>query len=596
MRTGNHSRLLILVTALMIIVSSFTFTSFAEGDETVVNLVDIVDVWTALEYDSEFGFSAEINPNAAGLTDQIAIEKEEWFGDDGSCISSDNPKNPSANCSYSYSITVRAKEGYIFDPESGFVFVLGGTEYDTSNLSVGYNDENHAVSISGFIDPVLVEGGDEAEDCTDYEYRLIGNGEIEITKYIGSEIDVSIPEEIGGHTVTSIADFAFNRSSINKLKIEGNVEHIGKFGGIGQFVVTEDNPNYSARGGVLFNKEGTELVLYPGERNSVHYSVPNGTIIIGENAFAFTRDRIRQLDLPETVTEIKKNALPDVRRLYLVLPKSLSSLDENSADNKGKNYTIYFRGTEDEWKALNADFYGNAIMVFKYDKTGLKISKTTVNCTLGERPFVTLTYSNGDPVKEEDIRIYDNDDYDIASLWFGNQYNKIALHIYPYKIGTLKACIITGGFAQDITVNITGETPVGKTKINGLESSVVYTGKPIVPSLSVYVGNNFINYNNYTYVLKNNTKVGTAKLTITGKRRLSGSITKTFKILPKGTSIKSVSSAKNAFTVTWNKNAKETSGYQIQYGLKKDLSDGKTVRITNNKTVKRKISKLKAKK
>ena len=100
----------------------------------------------------------------------------------------------------------------------------------------------------------------------------------------------------------------------------------------------------------------------------------------------------------------------------------------------------------------------------------------------------------------------------------------------------------------------------------------------------------------YTVTYKNNTKVGTATVTVKGKGNYTGSRKATFKINLKGTTISKVTAGKKKLTVTWKKQAKQVSGYQIQYGMKKDFSDAKKVTVSGAKTVKKVIKSLKEKK
>lgn len=92
-------------------------------------------------------------------------------------------------------------------------------------------------------------------------------------------------------------------------------------------------------------------------------------------------------------------------------------------------------------------------------------------------------------------------------------------------------------------------------------------------------------------------KVGTYKVKITFKKPYSGSYTKTFKINPKGTSLKPLKIAKKKLTVKWTKQAKETSGYQLQYTtdakFKKSI---KTKTITKNSITSATLKSLKSKK
>ncbi len=63
----------------------------------------------------------------------------------------------------------------------------------------------------------------------------------------------------------------------------------------------------------------------------------------------------------------------------------------------------------------------------------------------------------------------------------------------------------------------------------------------------------------------------TVKVTLKGDN-YSGTKTCTFEIQPKSTSLTSRSGQKKAITVKWKKQAKQTSGYQIQYGTKKNFA------------------------
>ena len=55
-------------------------------------------------------------------------------------------------------------------------------------------------------------------------------------------------------------------------------------------------------------------------------------------------------------------------------------------------------------------------------------------------------------------------------------------------------------------------------------------------------------------------------------------------------------SGKASVTVKWKKQTSQTTGYEIQYCLKKNFKGAKIVRVTNNTTTKKKIKKLKSKK
>ncbi len=102
------------------------------------------------------------------------------------------------------------------------------------------------------------------------------------------------------------------------------------------------------------------------------------------------------------------------------------------------------------------------------------------------------------------------------------------------------------------------------------------------------------------FKLNNNTvstaKVGNGKALIYGIGKYCDTMTVTFKIVPKATKLTKVTAARKGFTAKWNKQTAQTTGYQLQYSTKKSFKNAKTVTVTSNKTVSKKIGKLKAKK
>ena len=98
----------------------------------------------------------------------------------------------------------------------------------------------------------------------------------------------------------------------------------------------------------------------------------------------------------------------------------------------------------------------------------------------------------------------------------------------------------------------------------------------------------------YTVKYKNNKKSGIATVIVSGKGAYIGTVTKTFKILPKKTSFtKSVSVNAGEIELSWEK-ADSATGYEIRYStdskMKKNVQ--KKV-ITRNKNTTLKIKKLK---
>lgn len=97
-------------------------------------------------------------------------------------------------------------------------------------------------------------------------------------------------------------------------------------------------------------------------------------------------------------------------------------------------------------------------------------------------------------------------------------------------------------------------------------TNVAYTGYSRKPKVIVKYGSTVISSSNYTVTYSNNKSVGKATVKITGSGSYyTGTITKTFYIVPKKPTISSCkSSAKKKITIKWKK-ATGSSGYQIAY-------------------------------
>lgn len=128
----------------------------------------------------------------------------------------------------------------------------------------------------------------------------------------------------------------------------------------------------------------------------------------------------------------------------------------------------------------------------------------------------------------------------------------------------------------------------------------VYSGKKMLPAVVVKSGNKtLVNGTDYTVKYTGGfKKVGKYNIVVNLKgAEYSGNTTLKYQVVPKGTKISKVKKAKKALTVTWKKQKNQTSGYQVQYSLKKNFSSRtKSKLIKKNKVTHIKLKNLKAKK
>ena len=198
-----------------------------------------------------------------------------------------------------------------------------------------------------------------------------------------------------------------------------------------------------------------------------------------------------------------------------------------------------------------------------------------------QKPFV-------DVIDEEGSALDDEKDYDI--IW---QTDCKSAGTHTIKI------ILKNDYAGEKILSYE-IAPVKITNVKLTKEAFTYNKKIQKPKVTVNAGRKILatkagtsnNYVSITYG-KGCKNVGAYKVTVKGKGNYSGTITKTFKINPKGTTITSLKAKGTKLTVKWKKNTVQTTGYQIKYSRYPSMKLSSTKKVTSNKTTIKKNIKLK---
>lgn len=84
--------------------------------------------------------------------------------------------------------------------------------------------------------------------------------------------------------------------------------------------------------------------------------------------------------------------------------------------------------------------------------------------------------------------------------------------------------------------------------------------------------------------------VGTYTVKVKFKGKYKGTKSASFKIVPKGTAVSSVSAGKKSFTVKWKKQATQTTGYQVQYAENRSFKSAGSKTVSKNSTTSLKVN------
>ena len=144
------------------------------------------------------------------------------------------------------------------------------------------------------------------------------------------------------------------------------------------------------------------------------------------------------------------------------------------------------------------------------------------------------------------------------------------------------------------------KTSIAGAKVTLSKKSFTYNGKVRKPSIKTIGGRALKAGTDYTVKWSNSKSknVGSYTVTIKGKGKYTGTTKTTYKINPKGTSLKKPRRAKKAIIVIWKRQTAKMSkshitGYQIQLATdKKFTKNRKTVTVKRYKKVSKKVRKL----
>ena len=209
--------------------------------------------------------------------------------------------------------------------------------------------------------PALAEEGEEMEErtCGDYTYVLLEDGGARITGYDGEGAELTIPDELDGHPVreigdyaffwcdtltsimlpgglTSIGDSAFSRcDSLTSVALPDSLTNIGpnpfvRCDSLAKIDVSPDNHAFAKIDGVLYEKATKTLICYPAGKAGNTFAVPEGILAIGDSAFFFC-ESLTSITLPDSLTSIGDEAFYHCESLTsIALPDSLTSIGDEA--------------------------------------------------------------------------------------------------------------------------------------------------------------------------------------------------------------------------------------------------------------------------
>lgn len=170
--------------------------------------------------------------------------------------------------------------------------------------------------------------------------------------------------------------------------------------------ISENNPKYSSVDGVLFDKSGETIHLYPGGKTDEKYTTPKGTTTVDYNTF-LNNAYIKEITFSEDVKEINRYSIEDCENLETVyIPAGIEDIGDNFIYGCPNISSIYYAGTALQWNEMNITLQGlnydgmcpNGLYVYCSDGTiELKKSPVSAEPTYPNTEIPTTTVPTTQP-------------------------------------------------------------------------------------------------------------------------------------------------------------------------------------------------------
>lgn len=332
--------------------------------------------------------------------------------------------------------------------------------------------------------------------------------------------------------------------------------------------VNTNNARYYGKDGVLFDRyahgmdrdKTVELVIYPAQKTNTTYKVASSvkrirsvrsqyltTVTFESNykksdyvdlldyAFAGCK-KLKKITLP-TYCHLSQYIFKGTAITSLYLPKGVSATTSNGGVmafsgmkklekiSVSKNHDYYYV----ENGALMSDYSTQKLLVYPAAKKGSSLiipAGTKYAYMLNEAKYLKTIVVPKSVKKIITTTKKMSSIYTIKYLGTKAQWQNVSVEGYVSEYGEY-----IGKCTTNFTMYYNCKS-LSSAKITIPKKSYKYTGKGITPTVTVKMGSVKLKKGtNYTVSYKNNKKVGTATITITGKGKYYGVRTKTFKII-----------------------------------------------------------------
>ena len=408
----------------------------------------------------------------------------------------------------------------------------------------------------------------------------------------------NLKEAVIPESVTEIGYQAFAFCGMSDIVIPASVITIeeGAFtsDNLKSISVNADSKSFTSVDDVLFSKDKTVLVAYPGGKAAESYSIPEGTQKIGIMAFEM-QSNPESVIVPASVDYIGEQAFGWMgKKLKSIYFKGdMPVFEENSYSNVFSNTTTtaYYPDDNSTWK--RSSLPGVSSVTWKtWTVPGTPTVTPTATPTPAPKPTLTPTPTAKPTPKPTVTPTATPTPKPTAAP-------SPTAAPEPTETPAPKLTVAPTATPAPTAKPTAVPTPAvltGKFTVTLSKTSYTYNGKKQTPKVAVTYKGKTVSSKYYTVSYKNNKNVGNASVTVTGKGKYKACSGKaSFKIILKPGNISELKAGKKSASVKWSK-ISGAAGYQLQYSTSKKFSKSKTVKISGTAKNKQTIKSLSSQK
>lgn len=289
---------------------------------------------------------------------------------------------------------------------------------------------------SGLSFSAVISASADESTAADFNYTVLSDGTLKITKYKGKANNVVIPETIDGKKVTVIGSYAFyDYTRKNSLTIPSSLKTI-EDSGFDDFSFDSVFIGSLKQWCELGNNPECGTIFINDVKLTGAVTIPNGTERIGDSAFN-NRGEITSVSIPDSVTSIGYHAFAKCGNMTSVkMSNKLQTIGEGAFSDCEKLTAITLPDTLTE---IGRDAFLNC---YKLEKANIpskvKVLKASTFESCGSLKNVTLSEGLTDIEKEAFYSCYS-----LSSIKFPSTLKTIGYHSF-YRTSLTRAELPSG--------------------------------------------------------------------------------------------------------------------------------------------------------